>query len=182
MHAAEYLIEVAEIADKIPYLQIETMVSELGEVKGRIYCAGLGGSAANAEHMAADFRKLCGLDAWALANLAELTAWANDEGMEEIFAGVTIRPEDAVFVLSVGGGDVDVSQGLCRLIDKANTVGAKVFGIVGPRGGYAARHGSRILSVPAPEHRVTPHTEAFQAVLWHCLVSHPSLQKRSPVW
>lgn len=182
-HSDSYLAEVADIADRLLALDIEKMAEALSRVKGRLFLVGLGGSAANCIHMAADLRKLCSIDAHAFSNIAELTARANDEGMHTIFSGwlSSINNNDALFVLSVGGGTIQVSPAIVHAIDLAKSVGAMVYGIVGPTGGYTFEHGDLVIRVPAKE-RVTPHTEAFQGVIWHCLVSHPQLQKRPTKW
>jgi D-sedoheptulose 7-phosphate isomerase len=136
-------------------------------------------------HMAADLRKLCNIDAVAPDNMAELTAWANDEGWAFMFDGylANMNKQDALFVLSVGGGTHDVSRPLSFAVELANSRMTPVFGIVGPTGGKTADLGNHIIRIPVtnPKH-VTPHTEAFQAVIWHCLVSHPLLQKRPTKW
>ena len=183
MHASQYLKETAEIAAAIDPEQIEAMARALAQVEGRIYCIGLGGSLANAIHMAADLRKLCHLDAHA-PNLAEMSAWANDAGPEYQFAGLLgqIRAWDALFVLSVGGGTAEVSPAIVSAVRRAKHDKALVFGIVGPNGGTTAELGDYVIKIPAPSGRVTPHTEAFQAVIWHCLVSHPLLQKAKTKW
>lgn len=183
MHAETYLKEVAEITAAIDPAQIEHMAQMLSEVKGRIYCIGLGGSLANAMHMAADFRKLCNLDAVAPDNMAELTAWANDAGWKNLFEGylASITAQDTMFVLSVGGGTDEVSVPLTEAV-KQNFGGPLIFGIVGPNGGETTRLGDCVIRIPAPENHVTPHTEAFQAVIWHCLICHPLLQKRPTKW
>jgi D-sedoheptulose 7-phosphate isomerase len=158
------------------------MARALSTLKGRLYIVGMGGSLANAVHMAADLRKLCNIDAEAFDNLAELTARANDEGIETIFTDWVSRstPADKLLVLSVGGGTSMVSQAICTAIDAFN---GQVLGIVGPHGGYTALKASICIKVPVEnEKHVTPHTEAFQAVIWHCLVSHPLLQKNATKW
>ena len=183
-HADTYLKETAAICAAIDPDDIERMAQAISEVKGRVYMVGLGGSLANCMHMAADLRKLCDIDAVSPDNLAELTAWANDEGWFRMFDGYRrlLNNEDALFVLSVGGGTETVSAPLTWAIANAFSCGAKVLGIVGPNGGEAAKKGDCVIRIPAPEGRVTPHTEAFQAVIWHCLVSHPLLQKRPTKW
>ena len=159
------------------------MAARLSLVRGRLYIIGLGGSMANAIHMAADFRKLCDIDAEAVANVAEITARMNDEGPETIFDGFRPGPNHALFVLSVGGGMPMVSPALIRAIDRAKEMLCPIFGIVGPEGGYTAEKADLCLRVPVENDKhVTPHTEAFQAVIWHCLVSHPLLQKRPTKW
>lgn len=183
MHARDYLRTTAEIALEIDPIQIEAMASALHAVQGRIYVAGIGGSLANALHMAADLRKLCGKDALS-PNMAEWTARANDEGLSTTFAGWMshMGTEDALFVLSVGGGTAVVSTGLVAAVDHARSRGARVYGIVGPAGGYTAQHADLCIKVPAPQSAMTPHTEAFQIVIIHCLVSHPLLQKVATKW
>lgn len=134
--------------------------------------------------MAADFRKLCNIDAEALANIAEITARMNDEGPETIFSWLDhAGPKDALFVLSVGGGTPDVSQAISRSIKKAKEKACPIFGIVGPKGGDTAAYADIAIRIPVdnPRH-ITPHTEAFQAVVWHALVSHPLLQKHATKW
>ena len=137
---------------------------------------------ANAIHMAADLGKLCNVDALAFSNIAELTARANDEGWHTIFDGflANAQEDDALIVLSVGGGTPTVSLPIVTAI---SAFPGKVYGIVGPNGGHTALHGDIIIQVPVknPKH-VTSHTEAFQAVVWHALVSHPLLQKRATTW
>lgn len=187
MHSDDYLTEACVIAAELDPKDIERMAEMLASVRkrsGRIYCIGLGGSLANASHMAADFRKLCHLDAVAPDNMAELTAWANDAGWKMAFAGVLtgMSNEDALFVLSVGGGTAGVSQAINYAVDWAHDQGTSILGIVGPEGGRTAQLGDCVIRIPAPEHRMTPHTEAFQAVIWHALVSHPLLQKARTTW
>jgi D-sedoheptulose 7-phosphate isomerase len=185
MHAEDFLLETEHIAHAIDADKIETMAAALHNIKGRVYCIGIGGSLANCIHMAADLRKLCGIDAVAPSNIAELTAWANDEGWDYLFNGFMsgYTKDDAIFILSVGGGKQDVST---PIIEVLNNLPLKdwptIFGIVGPDGGMTAREGDYVIRIPAPEGRVTPHTEAFQAVIFHCLVSHPLLQVRKTKW
>ena len=185
MHAETFMSEVASIASKFDWRQIEMMAEDLSRVEGRIYLVGLGGSLANCSHMAADLRKLCGIDAVAPESMAELTAWANDERWNSLFVGYLERctNKDALFVLSVGGGTSEVSIPILRSVMFADKKGMKIFGIVGPKGGETAKVGDCVIRIPVdnPKH-VTPHTEAFQAVVWHCLVSHPLLQKRPTKW
>jgi D-sedoheptulose 7-phosphate isomerase len=186
LHADTYLREAAEIAagvdrDAIERLAIE--LNQLRDLRGRLFVVGLGGSFSNAEHCAADLWKLCLIEAQA-PNVAEMSAWINDSGRQDAFAGALrwMRPQDALLVLSVGGGTADVSQALVFAIDEFRSVSQKVFAIVGPHGGYAASKADIVVAIPAPETRVTPHTEAFQAVVWHCLVSHPLLQWHKTKW
>ena len=184
MHAETYLKEAADICAALDPEAIEAMAAALSSVEGRVYVIGLGGSLANAIHMAADLRKLCHIDAVAPDNIAEMTAWANDSGWEDLFRGFLKRlsGKDALFVLSVGGGTADVSLPITDSCHRAMAVMAPIFGIVGPDGGATAAFGQHVIKVPAPKYHVTPHTEAFQAVIWHLLVSHPLLQKQATKW
>ncbi len=192
-HAQTYLGEVAEVAATIDAEAVERLVEELRALRargGRLFMLGVGGSAANCGHAVNDFRKLCGIEAYAPTdNVSELTARTNDEGWESVFAGwletSRLGAGDAVFVLSVGGGDAErnVSPNLVKALQLAEERGARILGIVGRDGGYTAKAGHAVVIVPtvSPE-RVTPHTEAFQAVVWHCLVSHPGLQTAATKW
>lgn len=186
MHCRDYLKHTAEIALSIDAVVLESMASDLYRVRhdrGRVFIIGMGGSLANAIHMAADLRKLCEIDAFAPDNIAELTARANDEGLDTIFTGWlrNLTPHDCLFVLSVGGGTENVSKAITEAVKKAKTEKASVLGIVGPIGGITAQLGDCVLRIPA-DRGITPHTEAFQAVAWHCLVSHPLLQKNATKW
>lgn len=190
-HAETYLAETREIANALQAGSVELLVDELVMVRdfGRtLYIAGLGGSAANASHAAADFRNLCGMKAICLSDsAAELTARANDQGWERIFeemlAARGAGKGDALLVLSVGGGAGGVSVPLVHAIDYAKAHEVSVLGIVGRDGGHTAAHGDSVVVVPNPEPaRVTPHAEGWQMVLIHCLVSHPALQKRATKW
>lgn len=185
-YTGKYLSEVREVASLIDSQQVELLADELKSLRDRggwLYIVGLGGSAGNASHMAADLRKLCHIEAYSMDNMSEVTARANDEGWPTIFDGFlhSMMQKDALFVLSVGGGTSEVSLPLVRAIDKAKALNACIFGIVGPKGGYTYEHGDVVIRVPTPTN-VTPHTEAFQAVLWHCLVSHPLLQLQATKW
>lgn len=192
-HSAQYLRETAHIADQLGQQieQIECLASNLSLLRdngGRLFIVGLGGSAANASHAAADFRKLAGMQAECLSDsAAELTARANDEGWPQIYADALAARRaglgDALLVLSVGGGTEQVSLPLVKAIDHANAQGMKVLGIVGRDGGYTARNADAVVIVPTVNDKsVTPHTEAFQGVLLHLLVSHPVLQQRATKW
>lgn len=182
-HTEDYLKETAAIAlnADLPE-QIERMAAALSKIEGRVYMVGLGGSLANCIHMAADLRKLCRIDAVA-PNICEITANMNDEGLHMAFATPGAYADDCLFVLSVGGGTEEVSTGITRQVRNAKEAGIPIFGIVGPSGGETAKLGDYVIRIPVdnPKH-VTPHTEAFQAVIWHCLVSHPLLQKRPTKW
>ncbi|HKP62011.1 MAG TPA: SIS domain-containing protein [Polyangiales bacterium] len=189
----QFLAEAARVVSELDATKIDTVASKLAEVRtrgGRLFLLGVGGSAGNCGHAVNDFRKLCGFEAYAPTdNVSELTARANDEGWDTIFAawlrGSRLRSDDALFVLSVGGGSLEknISPNLVKAIQYAESVGAQIFGIVGKPDGYAARASQDVLVVPTvnPEH-VTPHTEAFQAVLWHLLVSHPALKQQATKW
>ena len=183
MHSRDYLKVTAEIAAAIDVKAMETLATELYKTMGRIYVIGLGGSMANAIHFAADLRKLCHLEAHTV-NYAEFTARANDEGMHTVFTGWLrdLTNRDTVFVLSVGGGTDEVSTGITAAVKYARDKGAKVLGIVGPDGGSTARMATCCVKIPAPLEAITPHTEAFQAVVWHALVSHPLLQRTKAKW
>ncbi len=190
-HAEGYLKEVAAIATAIPSQQVEDLAQALTELRergGRLFFLGVGGGAANCSHAVNDFRKLCGIEAYSpVDNVSELSARANDEGWETVFAAwletSRLGPNDAVFVMSVGGGAPNVSLNLVRALDYAKAKEARIFGIVGRDGGHTRKVGDVVINVPCPEAaRVTPHTEAFQAVIWHCLVSHPALQQKATKW
>jgi D-sedoheptulose 7-phosphate isomerase len=192
-HAAEFFALSRTICDRIDYSKIEELAAAIGALRargGRLFMLGVGGSAANCSHAVNDFRKLCAIEAYSAAdNVSELTARANDEGWETVFTGwlqvSRLNERDAIFVLSVGGGDLDrnVSINLVRAVDLARKRGAEVFGIVGREAGYTARQGDVVVVVPEVKAEwMTPLSEAFQAVVWHCLVSHPALQVRKTKW
>ncbi len=192
-HADVYLSQVREIASLIDPAAIESIAAGLAELRGRngrLFLIGVGGSAANCGHAVNDFRKLCGIEAYAPTdNVSELTARTNDEGWETVFAAwlrtSRASARDGVFVLSVGGGDAqrNVSPNIVRALEEAKQRGLTIFGIVGRDGGYTKTVGDHVVVVPTvdPAH-VTPHTEAFQAIVWHCLVSHPKLQLQPTKW
>jgi D-sedoheptulose 7-phosphate isomerase len=192
-HAQTYLAETKRIADMLDADTVERMADGLADLRdrgGRLFVLGVGGSAANASHAVNDFRKLCGIETYAPTdNASELTARTNDEGWETVFSGwlrtSRLSDKDMILVFSVGGGDVDknVSVNLVRALDEAKSRGSKIFGIVGRDGGYTRKIGDCILVIPTVnQDRVTPHAEAFQAVAWHCLVSHPKLQIQATKW
>ena len=157
------------------------MARELAQIRDEgapLFIVGLGGSAANASHFTNDLRKLCGIDARCPTdNVAEFTAHANDAGWENAFAGIYGH----VFVLSVGGGTDEVSRPITTLLRRVHG-NAKIMGIVGPNGGETESLGMNVIKIAAPDERITPHTEAFQAVIWHLLVSHPLLQRNATKW
>jgi D-sedoheptulose 7-phosphate isomerase len=192
-HAATYLAEAAEILARLDVDAIEAVVEHLVRVResgGRLFFVGCGGGAGHASHAVNDFRKLAGFEAYTPSdNVSELTARVNDEGWEGAYAEwlrtSRLSGNDLLFVLSVGGGDAErnVSANLVRCLDLAREVGATVCGVVGRDGGYTARVADACVVVPVVNPAtVTPHTEAFQAVVWHLLVSHPALQKNAAKW
>ena len=188
-----YLAETAEIAGRFDAAAVERLARALAAIRdggGRLFVLGVGGSAAHASHAAADFRKLCRLEAYAPTdNVAELTARINDDGWDGALAawleGSRVAEGDAVLVFSVGGGSEGrgVSVNLVRALETAHGAGAKVFGVVGRDGGYTRAVADESVLVPvASEERVTPHTEGMCAVVWHLLVSHPALQAQTAKW
>lgn len=192
-HAARYLAEAAEILARLDASVLEDVALRLARLRqagGRLFVLGLGGGAANASHAVNDFRALAGIEAYAPTdNVAELTARANDAGWESVFVEwlrvSRLSARDAVLVLSVGGGDPlrGISVNLVRALEHARSVGAGILGIVGRDGGATARLADACVLIPTANPReVTPHVEAFQAVVWHLLVSHPALQLRPPKW
>jgi D-sedoheptulose 7-phosphate isomerase len=191
--AAAFLAEARDIVGKIDAGAIEQVVTHLAalrEREGRLFILGVGGSAGNASHAVNDFRKLVGIEAYAPTdNVSELTARTNDEGWETTFAAwlhvSKLRAGDAILVFSVGGGDLErnVSPNLVRAVQYAKQVGATVLGILGRDGGYTGRAADAAVIVPTVnDAHVTPHSEAFQGVVWHCIVSHPSLKARATKW
>lgn len=182
-----FLTEVSQIAGKFDVGEISLLVDELVSLrkrKGRLYLAGLGGSAANCAHAAADLQNLCDIQTYNLTgNVAYLTAIANDVGWNHIFDGYWFEENDALFVMSVGGGTLNVSFPLVLCIDRAKARGMKILGIVGRDGGYTKKHGDAVVVIPTVNpKRVTPLSEAFQVVLLHLLVSHPDLQLKPTRW
>jgi D-sedoheptulose 7-phosphate isomerase len=191
--ADQYLREVEDVARGLDRGAIERTAGILADVRstgGRLFVLGVGGSAANASHAVNDFRKIAGLEAYAPTdNVSELTARTNDEGWATVFASwlrtSRLTKLDVVLVLSVGGGSVEknVSPNLVAALDIAKTTGARIVGIVGRDGGYTATVADACILVPtvSPD-RITPHTEAFQAIVWHLLVSHPALKSHATKW
>ena len=193
MHSKQFFIEVAKVAQSIDIDAIERLTDELVALRergGRLFLLGVGGSAGNCSHAVNDFRKLCGIEAYTpVDNVSELTARTNDEGWETVFSSwlkiSKASSKDAIFVFSVGGGNAEknVSVNIVAGLKEAKQRGLKVFGVVGRDGGYTKQVGDCVVVVPTVEaSRVTPHTEAFQAVVWHCLVSHPALQSIPTKW
>jgi D-sedoheptulose 7-phosphate isomerase len=192
-YSKQHLNESLEITKLIDPEIIEKIVDLLADVKsmgGRLFVLGVGGSAANASHAVNDFRKLAGIETYAPTdNVAELTARTNDEGWQTVFSGwltvSKLNSNDCLFILSVGGGNKEknVSPNLIEAIDLAKKVGARVTGIVGRDGGYTAQNADVCLVVPTVNpSTVTPHSESFQAVVWHLMVSHPKLKSNSTKW
>ena len=192
-HARDFLGEVQKICATVDLDKIEKLAAELAALRsrgGRLFLLGVGGSAGNCSHAVNDFRKLCGIEAYTpIDNVSELTARTNDEGFDTIFTGwlevSRISDKDALLIYSVGGGDAErnVSVNLMRAIDLAKQREAKVFGIVGRASGYTAKKGDVVVVIPEVNpSRVTPLSEGMQAIVWHCLVSHPDLQVRKTKW
>ena len=192
-YAEVYLQEAAEIIRRLDKTAIERVASLLAHVKadgGRLFFLGVGGSAANCSHAVNDFRKIVGIECYAPTdNIAELTARTNDDGWASVFAEwlkvSRLSPRDALFILSVGGGDAErnISPNLVRAIELATQIGARVTGIVGRDGGFTARVADACVIVPTVNaETVTPHSEAFQALIWHLLVSHPLLREHRTKW
>lgn len=192
-YAKQHLNESIEITKLIDPILVEKMVDLLVDVKaknGRLFVLGVGGSAANAGHAVNDFRKLAGIETYAPTdNVAELTARTNDDGWETVFSGwlkvSKLNQNDCLFILSVGGGNKErnVSPNLIEAVDLAKEVGARITGIVGRDGGYTAQNADVCLVVPTVNTAtVTPHSESFQTVIWHLLVSHPSLKSNPTKW
>ena len=192
-YTERHLQEVALIIQQLDHAAIERMVEILAGVRargGRIFFLGVGGSAGNCSHAVNDFRKLAGFEAYAPTdNVSELTARTNDEGWDTVFSawlkGSRLRKEDAVFVFSVGGGSLEknISPNLVRALQLAKEVGAAIVGVVGRDGGYTATVADACAIVPTVNaETVTPHSEAFQAVVWHLLVSHPALKVNATKW
>ena len=192
-HSSDFLEEVRETAKRLQPELIETLCDELVRLRdrqGRLFIIGVGGSAGNCGHAVNDFRKLCGIEAYAPTdNVSELTARTNDEGWSTVFSEwlkvSRANDKDALLVFSVGGGNLEknVSPNIVTAIQESKTRGLKVLGIVGRDGGYTKQAGDVVVVIPTvAEARVTPHAEAFQAVVWHCLVSHPKLQRNATKW
>lgn len=189
----KYLSDAIEIAKKIDKSSIEKMVDILVELKnsgGRLFILGVGGSSANASHAVNDFRKICGIEAYAPTdNVSELTARVNDEGWSTVFAEwlkiSKVGKNDCVMVFSVGGGDAEknISVNLIEAIMMSKKNGAKIIGVVGRDGGFTAKAADACVIVPVVNNEtITPHSEAFQAVIWHLIASHPKLKVNEMKW
>lgn len=191
--SARFLQESIEILKLIPTETIEKMAKALALLRiqgGRLFFLGVGGSAGHCSHAVNDFRKICGIESYTpVDNVSELTARINDEGWDSCFAnwlkGSHFQPKDALFIFSVGGGNLEknISPNLVMAIDLAKSLGSKVFGVVGKDGGYTAQSSDLVVIIPTVNSQhITPHTEAFHAVVWHLLVSHPELKFHETKW
>jgi len=189
----KYLMEAKKIIEKIDKNQIEKMLNLLKtirEKKGRIFFLGVGGGAANASHAVNDFRKICGFEAYTpMDNISELSARVNDDGWESVFINwlkqSKLNENDGIFIFSVGGGNLEknISVNLIRAIDYAKKVNAGIIGVVGKDGGYTEKMADACLIIPMiNSSTVTPHTESFQAVIWHLIVSHPDMKQCEMKW
>lgn len=193
MFTAQFMSEAQKILNKLNLKSIDQMIDllvALRQMKGRLFFLGVGGSAANASHAVNDFRKIVGIEAYAPTdNIAELTARANDDGWKTIFSNwlVTshLSAKDMLFVLSVGGGDLEknISPNLVAALDYGKQQGSKIVGILGRDGGYTAKLADAYVLIPTVnEDHITPHAEAFQAVIWHLMVAHPKLKATTTKW
>ena len=189
----DYMEEVKSITELIDHAAIEKMIDiliDIREKKGRLFFLGVGGGAGNATHAVNDFRKIAGIESYSPTdNVSELTARINDDGWESVFTGwlkgCNLTPKDGVFILSVGGGNQEknVSVNLVRALEYAKKVGAKVLGIVGRDGGYTGKVADGCVIIPTVNvSTITPHTEAFQGVIWHLIVSHPRVRVAEMKW
>lgn len=192
-YAEQHLDETVAVVRQLDPVLLEKLVDELADLRqrgGRLFFLGVGGSAGNCSHAVNDFRKIVGIEAYAPTdNVSELTARTNDEGWHTIFREwlktSKLGSNDAVFVFSVGGGNLEknVSPNLVGALQLAKEVGARIFGVVGRDGGYTAKAGDVVVIIPTVNaDNVTPHSEAFQAVIWHLLVSHPKLKAHQTKW
>jgi len=188
-----YLKEATQVISALDKGQIDAMVAILAECrakKARLFFLGVGGSAGNCSHAVNDFRKIAGMEAYAPTdNVSELTARTNDDGFQHIFSRwletSNIRSDDVVFVFSVGGGNAEknISANIVEGLKVAKTVGAKVVGVVGRDGGYTKKVADACVLIPTVNSEtITPHTEAFHAVVWHLIVTHPDLKKNEMKW
>ena len=192
-HVNQYLEEVHRVVDGLNISEIDLMVQllvELREKGGRLFFLGVGGSAANSSHAVNDFRKICGIESYTPSdNVSELSARVNDDGWDTVFLkwlqGSKLGKADGVFIFSVGGGNAEknISANLVYALKYAKEVGAKIFGVVGRDGGYTAQVADACVIIPTvnPE-TITPHTESFQAVIWHVIISHPDMKLSEMKW
>jgi len=188
-----YLSEAKAIIDQLDQAAIERIADILVETRaagGRIFFLGVGGGAGHASHAVNDFRKIAGIESYSPSdNVSELTARTNDEGWDTVYSawleGSRLKPKDLVFVFSVGGGDItrNISVNLVRAVDYAKRIGARVVGVVGRDGGFTASVADVCVLVPVVNAaNITPHTESFQALVWHLLVAHPRVLKMPNKW
>ncbi len=192
-YAQQHLEEAGRILAAIDVDAVERMAAIIASVRtngGRLFFLGVGGSAANCSHAVNDFRKIAGIEAYTpVDNVSELTARTNDEGWETVFVswlkGSRLQPQDVVCVFSVGGGSLqkNISPNIVKALEYVRAVGARIIGVVGRDGGYTAEVANACVVIPTvnPEN-VTPHAEAFQAVIWHLLVSHPAVKTARTKW
>ncbi len=189
----QFLKEAVDVIEQLDTQAIEAVVDVLAATRakeGRLFILGVGGSAANASHAVNDFRKIVGIEAYAPTdNVSELTARTNDEGWQTIFVEwlkvSRLKPTDTILVLSVGGGNIEknVSPNLVAALQYAKEIGSPIVGILGRDGGYTAKVADAAVIIPTVNHdNITPHAEAFQAVVWHLMVSHPSLKASQTKW
>jgi len=190
---AQYLKESVDVIAGLDHAPIERMATLLGELRernGRLFILGMGGGAGHASHAVNDFRKIAGIETYSPCdNVSELTARANDEGLDTIYSAwlevSRLAPTDMVMIFSVGGGDLErnISSALVRAIEYAKSVGAVITGVVGRDGGYTAKVADACCIVPVVNaDNITPHTESFQALVWHLLVSHPDVKRATNKW
>lgn len=192
-YTTRYLAEVQKIASGIDPTKVDRMVHLLREIRengGRVFFIGVGGGAGHAGHAVNDFRKIAGIECYAPSdNVSELTARTNDDGWDTTYSnwlrGSRLRAGDALFIFSVGGGNLEknISANIVKSLQLAKEVGAKVLGVVGRDGGYTAQVGDEVIIIPTlSADTVTAHAEAFQATIWHGVVSHPDLKKNEMKW
>jgi D-sedoheptulose 7-phosphate isomerase len=192
-YTKKYIEEIHRVTDGLDQGAIKRMIRSLVELRekgGRLFFLGVGGGAGNATHAVNDFRKICGIESYTPTdNISELSARINDDGWDSAFAnwlkGSRLNDRDGVFVFSVGGGNPEknISMNLVKALEYAKECGAKIFGVVGRDGGYTARVADACVIIPTVNPQtVTPHTEAFQAVVWHLIVSHPAMKINEMKW
>ena len=188
-----YFKQIISIAEKLDLKMIKKIINQLKEIRnnnGRVYFLGVGGSAANCSHAVSDFRKLCAINAFAATdNISELTARINDDGWLSVFSNwlntSNLNSNDGIFIFSVGGGDNKrkVSQNLIEAVNFAKSKKSKIFGIVGRNGGFTKKNGDYVLVIPNTDDKlVTPLSESFQSIVWHCIVSSPELKINKTKW
>tara|TARA_B100001175_G_scaffold313455_1_gene321084 strand:- start:735 stop:1331 length:597 start_codon:yes stop_codon:yes gene_type:complete len=192
-HVLSYFSQLTKLSNNINKKDIDRLATTLASIRkkgGRVFFLGVGGSAGNCSHAVNDFRKICEIECYTPTdNVSELTARINDDGWESAFANwlkvSKLNSKDAIFIMSVGGGNKkkNVSVNLIKAIQFAKKVKAKVLGIVGRDGGYSKKVGDHVILIPViDKNLITPYSESFQSVVWHCLVSHPVLKKRKMKW